>query len=83
MRVYMLRHTDYSCMCTVTHSCLDHLHSLSSDLGNDGGDVDHTLVLSLLEGYVHGDEGAATSHTSTGLGGTHRNQQSLLTQFSK
>ncbi len=55
-------------ICAAAHVRLDHFHPLSPDLGDDGGDVDHTLILCLLQGNVQGDERPTATHTRTEQG---------------
>ena len=51
----------------VTYHSLHHQHSLFPESVDNPGNVHHTLLLSLLQSNVNGDEGASTTHTSTAV----------------
>ena len=52
--------------CMQTHSGLHHVHALSSDLGDNAGNVDHAFFHSLSQSDVYRDQSASPAHTSTG-----------------
>ena len=60
----------WSLQANVTYVSLHHLHSLLPESSDNVCDVHHTLLPSLLQSYVHCQQGACTTHSSTeGTGG--------------
>ena len=49
------------------YQCLDHLHSLFTEVTDTLADTECTLCLHLLHHHVQGDEGASATHSCTAV----------------